>query len=190
MLTNAASGRPGMASGTAGFSAKRVIRESASTPTTPKERLVDRCLEAGYSHVGAAIRVCRNQIGVFHLVNMIARQDKDELGVASPQKVQVLVHGVRRSLVPIILHPLLGRQHIDEFVETAVQEAPPAFQMLNQALRLVLRRHTDAPNARIDAVGQGKIDDPEIAPARYGGFGPLVRQPTKARAAPTNAKRG
>src|SRR5271165_7442789 len=97
--------------------------------------------------------------------------------------MDVLVHGIRSALVPMIINPLLGRQHVDEFVETAVQKAPAAFQVLDQALRLVLGRNADLPDPGIDAVRQSKIDDPETAPERERGFGPFVGKPTQARAA-------
>jgi hypothetical protein len=58
---------------------------------------------------------------------------------------------------------LLCRQDVDELVEAAVEEAPAALQVLDQALRLVLGGDADAADAGVNAIRQREIDDAELA---------------------------
>jgi len=126
----------------------------------------------------------RDQLPIIHLVDMITCEDEDELGPAPPQQVEVLVDGIRGPSVPMILQPLLRRQHVHELAEPAVEEAPATFQVLNQALRLVLRRDTDSPNTGVDAVRKDEVYDPELAAERHRGLGPVVGKLPQARASP------
>jgi hypothetical protein len=48
----------------------------------------------------------------------------------------------------------------------------------------------DAPDARVDAVGQRKIDDPEFPAERHRGFGAPVRELLEAAAAPAGEHHG
>ncbi|MNZ94834.1 hypothetical protein D3C78_1139510 [compost metagenome] len=100
---------------------------------------------------------------VIHLVDMIARQDHHIFGVVTANDVQVLVHRIRRALVPVLgTEALLGRQQIDKLIHLFVEERPAALNMLHQGMRLVLGDHTDAADPRIQAVRQGKINDAEF----------------------------
>ena len=48
-------------------------------------------------------------------------------------------------------------------VELGAQEAPAALQVAQQRVRLVLRDHADAADARVEAVRQREVDDAELA---------------------------
>ena len=71
-------------------------------------------------------------------------------------------------------HPLLRRHQVDELLHAAVEEAPAALDVADQAVRLVLRGDADAPNAGVHAVGQREIDDAELAAERNGRLGAPV----------------
>lgn len=55
--------------------------------------------------------------------------------------------------------------------------------MPDEAVGLVLRGHAEAPDAGVERVGQGKIDDPGLAAEEHRGLGPPVGQFHQAAAA-------
>lgn len=118
-----------------------------------------------------------NHLAVVHLVDVVAREHEDVVGLGAAQHVQVLEHRVGRALVPLGLVDVLLRRHdLDELAEAAVEKAPAALDVADEALRLVLRGDADVADARIDAVGEGEIDDVELAAEGHGGLGAPVGQ--------------
>jgi hypothetical protein len=105
---------------------------------------------------------------VVHLVDVIARKHQHVLRPVAPDQIEILEYRIGRSQIPVLADLLLGRQDVDEFVEAAVEEAPAALQVLDQALRLVLRGDADAADAGIHAIRQREIDDAELAAERHG----------------------
>ena len=105
---------------------------------------------------------------------MIAGEDEHVLELLVAQDVEILEHGIGRALVPALLDALLRRQQVDELLELTVQEAPSALQMLDEAVRLVLRDHADAAYPGVDAIGEREIDDAELAAERDRGLGAPV----------------
>ncbi len=73
--------------------------------------------------------------------------------------------------------PLLGGQQVNKFVHLGIEERPAALDMLYQRMGLILGNHADAPDAGIQAIGQSKIDDAELTPEMYRGFGAFGGQP-------------
>ena len=82
--------------------------------------------------------------------------------------VEVLVDRVGGALVPVLADPLLRRQDLDELAELLRDDAPAHADVAVQRLRLVLRGDEDAPQARVDAVAQGEVDD-AVGPAEVDG---------------------
>jgi len=106
-------------------------------------------------------------------------------GLVALEKVHVLEDRIGRSLVPLrLVDLLLRRQQLDKLVETAVEEAPAALDVTDQAVRLVLRGDADLANARIDAVGQREIKNPEFAGERHGRLRAEIGQLLETAAAP------
>jgi hypothetical protein len=65
------------------------------------------------------------------------------------------------------------------------EEVPAALQMPDEAVRLVLGGDTDAADAGIERIGEGKIDDAGLAAEMHRGLGPPIReleQPSAAAA--------
>ena len=120
---------------------------------------------------------------VIHFVDMVPGEDQHVFSVVAAQDVDVLVHRVGGAAVPVGGDALLRRQQFDELFEAAVEETPAALQVPDQALRLVLRANTDAPDAGIDAIGQGKIDDAELAAERHRRLGTPVGEFGQTRTA-------
>ena len=143
-----------------------------------------RHLEAADGDVGGSVDVLRQHQLVVHLVDVVARQDHHELGTIAHDDVHVLVYGIGGAGVPLVFgDPLRGGQDVEALVALGPEERPAALQMADQAVRLVLRRDADAPDARVDRVGQGEIDDPGLAAEEHRGLGTLVGQLQQAAAA-------
>ena len=116
---------------------------------------------AADGQVGLVLLVILDQVEVVHLVDVIAGQDHDVLGPLLLQRVDVLIDGVGRALIPMLVDPLLRRHHVDEFAQLAAQITPPAeIDVPVQAHRLVLRQHQHLADAAVEAVREREIDDP------------------------------
>src|SRR5712671_5529150 len=73
--------------------------------------------------------------------------------------IEILVHGVRRSLIPVLAHTLLRRQNLDELAQFLGNDAPAHADVSVEGERLVLRGDENAAQTGIDAVAQGEVDD-------------------------------
>src|SRR5690606_7080678 len=102
-------------------------------------------------------------------------EHEDRLGPVLLDDAEILEHRVGRASVPPFAVLLLGRHDVDELSEFAVKISPAAAYMLNQGVCLVLRQDEDLADARVDAVGQGEVDDAVLAAERRRGFRPAVR---------------
>ena len=79
---------------------------------------------------------------------------------------------------------VLRRQHFHVFAHFTAQKPPAPLDMADQRMRLVLGEHADSADAGVDAVGQGKIDDAELAAEGHRRFGAPVGELLEAGAAP------
>ena len=148
-------------------------------------RLLERHLHAANRDVGPALLVKGDQRTVVHLVDVVPGQNQHGLGPLLVDDVEILVNRIGRAAVPELTELLLRRHDVDELAELAVQIAPAALHMLNQGLRLILRENEDLPDTGVDAVRQGKIDDPVLAAERRRRLGAVVGQLHEPLAAPT-----
>ena len=78
--------------------------------------------------------------------------------------VEVLEDGVGRAQVPVLAHPLLRRQELDELAQLFRHHVPGHPDVPVERQRLVLGGDENAPEARVDAVAEREIDDP-VGPA-------------------------
>jgi hypothetical protein len=167
------------------------MRPWASVAITPKfGGLRQRRLDAGHGDVGAAGRVLGQHHRVVHLVDMVAGEDQHLRGPRIPQQVEVLVDGVGGAAVPGLAQALLGRHHVHVLTQVRRQEAPAALDVADQALRLVLRQHGNAADARVHAVAEREVDDLELAGKGHGRLGAPVGELLQARAAPARQHDG
>src|SRR3546814_13780031 len=67
-------------------------------------------------------------------------------------------------------------QYVQHLVALAAEEVPAHLQMADKAVSLVLRGDGDAPDAGIDGVGEGEIDDARLAAEIDRRLGPTVGQ--------------
>ena len=97
-------------------------------------------------------------------------------GALALQRVEVLVDRVGRAQVPVVAHPLLRRQDLDELAELLGDHAPALPDVAVEREGLVLGGDEDAPQARVDAVAEREIDD-AVGPAEVDRrLGPVLGQ--------------
>ena len=114
---------------------------------------------------------------VIHLVDVIPRQHHQVFGAVVTDDIDVLIDGIGGAAIPVhLVHPLLGREQVDEFVHLVTQEGPARLQVTQQTVRLVLGDYTNAADPRVDTVGEHKINDPEFATEMDGRLGAVVSQ--------------
>jgi hypothetical protein len=128
---------------------------------TPKAtRIGPGHLDAPDSHIGTFADMLLEHEFVVHLVDVIARQDHDELRVIALDDVDVLVDRVGRSLVPQGLgHTLAGGQDVETLVALGSQEVPAALQVTDEAMSFVLGCHGNMPDAGVEGIRKRKVDN-------------------------------
>jgi hypothetical protein len=116
---------------------------------------------------------------------VISGEHEHVLRVMRVHDVDVLVHRVRGTPVPVAARLLLRGNHFDEFAELAAHVTPAAMDVLDQRLRLVLREHRDLADPGVHAVRQHEVDDAEFAPEWRRRFGAVLGEAFEALATST-----
>ena len=131
----------------------------------PNRLAVDhRHFDRRQRHRGAPFLMEAEHARIVHLVDVVARQHDQVPRALAHDRIQVLVDGVRRALIPVLADALLRRQDLDELAELFRDDAPSHPDVPVERQRLVLGGDEDAAQAGIDAVAEGKVDDP-VRPA-------------------------
>ena len=139
-------------------------------------RVGDRHFDRRQRDRGAALLVEAQHARVVHLVDVVARQHDEVARVLAHDRVEVLVDGVGRALIPVLADPLLRRQDLDELAELLRHDAPAHADVPVERQRLVLRGDEDAAQPGVDAVAQREIDD-AVRPAEIDRrLGAILRQ--------------
>ena len=102
---------------------------------------------------------CSQHQPVVHLVDVVAGEDQHVLGLLGADGVDVLVDGVGGAQVPVLAHPLHGRQDLDELAQVAGHDVPALADVAVQRQRLVLGEDVDVAQVGVDAVGERDVDD-------------------------------
>jgi hypothetical protein len=71
-----------------------------------------------------------------------------------------------------------------------VEKSPAALQMADEGVSLILGQDTDASDAGIHTVREGKIDDPELASKGHRGFRPPAGEILQPIAPPPREDQG
>ena len=161
------------------------MRSSASTCITPKPLASVRgtSMQPTVTSAPEFDVLLEHQL-VVHLVDVVAGQDDHVLRAVAADDVDVLGHRIGGAEVPLALRDALrGRQDVEALVALRAEEVPAALQVADQAVRLVLGRDADAPDARVDRVRQREVDDPRLAAEEHRGLGALVGELLEAAAA-------
>lgn len=124
------------------------------------------------------------QLVEIHPVEMIAGEDQVIACLVAHEVAHRLAHGVRRALKPVgPVGRLLGREDLDEPVGEVIE--PVRLRDVAVERRGVeLRQDEDAPEFRVQTVGNRDVDQPVLPADRHGRLRPHVRQREQARAAP------
>ncbi len=130
-----------MGFGCCGFSSKPITRPSRVD--LDDAELAGRRLHADRQRadrqIGAAFDVPLDQLGVVHLVDVVAGEDHDVLRPLFLDGVDVLVDGVGGALIPVLVDALLRRDDLDELAQFAAEIGLPAeVDVPVEAHRLVL----------------------------------------------------
>jgi hypothetical protein len=129
--------------------------------------------------------VLADDIAIIHAVELIAAEN-DEVIVRTLEEIaHVPSDGVGRALVPMsAAGSLLGRQHLHEGPGELV-ELIGRGDVPDERGAVKLREHVHLPEPRVDAVGNGDIDDAIFAGKRDSGLRPVLckREETAAGAA-------
>ena len=128
---------------------------------------------------------------VIHRVDMVTRKDQHIVGIDDVDEVDVLIDGVRRSLIPVgALLARIGRQNEDAAILLVEIPRASRAEIVVKLQRTVLREDADLVDAGIGAVAQGKINDAVLAAKRYGGLCDLLRQGAQAASLPARQDHG
>ena len=147
-------------------------------------RLHARHLDAADGDVRLLLAVLPQHHLVVHLVDVVAGQDDDVARRVVLDDVDVLEHRVGGAGVPGGLGDALARgQDVEALVALGAEEGPAALEVADQAVRLVLGGDADAPDAGVERVGQGEVDDARLAAEIDRGLGPDVGHLHQAAAA-------
>ena len=87
-------------------------------------RLFDGHLDSRQRGGSVPLVVKAQHSRVIHFVDVIARQNDEVARALAHDRVKVLVHGVRRTLVPLLADAFLRRQDLDELAELFGYDAP------------------------------------------------------------------
>src|SRR2546430_9324955 len=96
---------------------------------------------------------------IIHLVNMVDRQYQHVLGLLRTDGINVLIDRIRRPLIPLITHSFHRRQYFDKLSHFPGHNVPPLADVPVQRKCLVLSEDVDPSQVRINAVGEGDIND-------------------------------
>ena len=106
---------------------------------------------------------------------MVGAEDGHDVGLVVIDQVERLEDRVGRSRVPVRAQPLL-RGHGRDVVPEQAAQAPGRRDVPVQAVALVLGQHADAPDSRVDEIGEREVDKPVQASERHGGLGTVIGQ--------------
>ncbi len=131
--------------------------------------------EGGDGDVGAGVRVLLLHAGVVHLVDVVAGEDEDVLGLLGADGVDVLEDGVGGALVPALGDALHGGKDLDELTELGGDDRAPAFaDVAVEREGFVLGEDVDVAEVGVDAVGEGDVDDAVLAGKWDSGLGAVA----------------
>ena len=113
---------------------------------------------------------------IVHPVELVSRKDELIVVLKSDEPMQVLTHGIRRTLEPIrIRHRLLGRKDFDESSGEGIEPVAVDDVMIQRG-RIELRENENLLEARVQTIADRDIDQPVLAADRHGRLRSQLRQ--------------
>ena len=153
-------------------------------PQDPHLRRIDRRHRLRRDRdVGSGFDVRLDQLAEVHAVEMIASQDQEVVGIVATKMTRRLADGIGRPLKPVgALGRLLRGQHFDEALGKQIEPIRLSDVAVERS-RVELRQHEDPFQVRVEAVADGDVDEPVLAPDRHRGLRAHARQRKQPRAA-------
>ena len=139
---------------------------------------------------GVMGQVLTQHVGVVHLVDVVAGENQDVLGVVGFDEGHVLVDGVGGSGEPGTLFPgaQIGRENVNAAVRDVEIPGLAGADVAVKLERAVLGQDTDGVDAGIGAVGERKVDDAILSTEGDAGFCHILGQSIEARTLPAGEK--
>ena len=130
--------------------------------------------------------------GVVHLIDMVTGEDDHIVGVVPVDKVDILVNGVGRALVPaaLLVVALIRRQNLGTGMGLVQIPGLAVADVFIQLQGLILGQDAHGIDAGVDAVGQRKINNAVFAAEGNGRFGGFFRQHIQSAALAAGQKHG
>ena len=109
--------------------------------------------------------------GVIHFIDVVAGENHYILRLVLVDEAHVLIDGIGGALVPrTALAAHVGRQDVNAAVAAVKVPRLAGADVAVELQRAVLGQHAHGVNTGICAVGQGKINNAELAAEGYGGL--------------------
>src|SRR5438128_6479719 len=116
------------------------------------------------------------QFAVVHLVNVVPAKDQYILWIFPFNRINVLIHGIGCSLIPLFRGTELGRYRKDEFATIVREDVPAQTNMAVKRIGFVLCKDADSLQLRVDTVRQSKVYNSINSTERNDRFRPVFRQ--------------
>ena len=121
--------------------------------------------------------------GVIHLIDVVAGEDYDIIGVIAVYKTDVLIDRVSGTGIPVgAFLGLVGLQAGDAGVDAVQIPRLTVTDIFVEFERLILGQNAYRLDAGVDTVRQGKVDDSVFTSERNSGLRDLLGQNAEARA--------
>ena len=144
-----------------------------------------------HGQVGAFLFVIGDHGPVIHLVDVVAGENKGQVGLALAQVTQILVDGIGGAVIPVLGGAgLVGLEQAHAAAQAVQVPGLADANVLVERMGTVLGQDGHVVDVRIDAVGKREINDTVFAGERHRGLGPLVREHAQAGARPAGHDHG
>jgi hypothetical protein len=137
--------------------------------------LRQRRAQRGHGHGRAGLDVLVEHLLRIHPVDVVGAEHRHVVRLLVVEQVEVLIDRVGRPREPVRPAPHL-RRHRRDVVAEQRRQPPRDRDVPVERVALVLREHDDAPEAGVDEVGEGEVDQPVVAAERYGRLGAISGQ--------------
>ena len=122
---------------------------------------------------------------------MVAGKHQHVFRVISLDELDILVYRICSSAIPVGgFLTLIRRQDLHTSEGAVKVPRQTVSDVVVEQERLILGKHPHGINARINAVGEGKVDDAVFAAEGYGGLGELGGQRVKSAALTAGEQHG
>ena len=132
-----------------------------------------------------------DHLRIVHLINMVTGKDQHIVRLIALNKGDVLIDGIRRSLIPLRFFALcVRRQNLHTAMGTVQPPRLAVADILIQFQRLILGQNTHSIDLGVDTVGKRKIDDSVLSAEGNCRFRRILSQNHQAASLPASQQHG